>query len=150
MTTWRPRPAVRVIAIGLAWCDGRLLVAEVRDDAGRLVGHRPLGGGVAFGERWRDALIREFREEVGVAVTIRGDPTVLENLFRHEGAVGHEIVFAADVMLPPDALPGPGPHRLHENDGTPFAARWVDPAALDAPLLPEGLAAALDARARGR
>ena len=38
MTTWRPHPHIRVVAIGLHWRDGRLLAAEVRDDAGRIKG----------------------------------------------------------------------------------------------------------------
>ena len=36
--------------------DGKLLAAEVFDDQGHLVGVRPLGGGVEFGERWQAAL----------------------------------------------------------------------------------------------
>ena len=57
MTVWRPKPAIRVIAIGLHWRDDRLLAVEVNDDHGAVKGVRPLGGGVEFGETWRDALI---------------------------------------------------------------------------------------------
>ena len=48
-----PLAHIRVVAIGLHWRDGRLLAAEVRDDAGGIKGVRPLGGEVAFGEGWR-------------------------------------------------------------------------------------------------
>lgn len=104
MTIWRPQPSIRVKAIGLAWHDDLLLAAEVLDDAGRLKGVRPLGGAVEFGERWRTALVREFEEELGLAVEVVGEPIVLENIFTHEGARGHEIVFAADVRLPPGTI----------------------------------------------
>jgi 8-oxo-dGTP pyrophosphatase MutT (NUDIX family) len=70
MTTWRPHPHIRVVAIGLHWRDGRLLAAEVRDDAGRLKGVRPLGGEIEFGESWRAALVREFHEELDIDITI--------------------------------------------------------------------------------
>ena len=70
MTTWRPHPRIRVVAIGLHWRDGRLLAAEVRDDAGRLKGVRPLGGEIEFGESWQAALVRKFHEELGIGISI--------------------------------------------------------------------------------
>ena len=66
MSTWRPHPHIRVVALGLHWRGGRLLAAEVRDDAARIKGVRPLGGEIEFGESWRTALVREFNEELGV------------------------------------------------------------------------------------
>ena len=135
---------VRVKAIGLAWHDGRLLVAEVREDSGRLKGVRPLGGVIEFGERWRDALVREFAEELSLAVEVVGDPIVLENIFTHEAALGHEIVFAAEVRLPPDSIQGQRAIAFAEDDG-----RWFDVAELDVPggpaLYPDGLKAHLEA-----
>ncbi|MBM2575161.1 NUDIX domain-containing protein [Jannaschia sp. Os4] len=150
MSVWRPHPTIRVKALGLAWSAGRLLAAEVRDDAGRLKGVRPLGGAVEFGERWRDALVREFAEELGLAVDVMGPPLVLESLFVHEGAPGHEIVFAADIRLPPGTIQGRAVVPFAEDDGTLCTARWFDPADLDRPdgpaLFPDGLGARLAAR----
>ena len=60
MTTWRPHSNIRGVAIGLHWRNDRLLAAEVRDDAGRIKGVRPLGGEIEFGESWQAALTREF------------------------------------------------------------------------------------------
>ena len=70
VTPWRPPQHVKVKALGLHWRDGKLLAAEVFDDQGHLVGVRPLGGGVEFGERWQAALVREFKEELGVDVQL--------------------------------------------------------------------------------
>ena len=69
MNSWRPSPQIRVKALGLHWRDGKLLAAEVRDDAGHIRGVRPLGGSVEFGETARAAVIREFQEELGFTVT---------------------------------------------------------------------------------
>ena len=60
MSTWRPQQRVRVVVIGLAHRNNRLLVMRVLDDAGVLKGVRPPGGEVEFGERTEDALVREF------------------------------------------------------------------------------------------
>lgn len=148
MTPWRPPQNIRAKVIGLAWRGDLLLAMEVRDDAGRLKGLRPLGGSIAFGETRDEALIREFREELGCGVTRTGPWSVFENIFRHEGALGHEIVFAADLDLHDAALYGRDAIAFREDDGTPCLARWVRPDALDEgmALFPDGLAAALLAR----
>ncbi|MFY0635126.1 MAG: NUDIX domain-containing protein [Vannielia sp.] len=142
MTIWRPLPRIRVLAIGLAWRGTALLAAEVRDDAGRLKGVRPPGGGVEFGESWQVALRREWAEEFGLEIAIAGPPVALENIYTHEGEQGHEVVFAAPVTLPP------GPHmtantiEAREDNGLLFTARWVEFATLDTTgpaLFPAGL-----------
>lgn len=148
MTPWRPPQQIRAKVIGLAWRGDRLLAMEVSDDAGRLKGVRPPGGSIAFGETRDEALIREFREELGCGVTRTGPWSVFENIFRHEGALGHEIVFAADLALHDAALYGRDAIHFLEDDGASCTARWFRPDALpdgDA-LFPDGLAAALEAR----
>ena len=150
MTVWRPKQAIRVIAIGLHWREDRLLAVEVTDDQGAVKGVRPLGGGVEFGETWGDALIREFQEELGITVRIAGAPLVLENLYMHHGQQGHEIVFAADVAFPEGAFAEMETIPFEEDNGTPCVARWFDLDDLSArsiPLFPLGLADRLRSRA---
>jgi len=143
MTTWRPHPHIRVVAIGLHWRDGRLLAAEVRDDAGQIKGVRPLGGEVEFGESWRAALVREFNEELGVDVTIMSEPLVMENIFAHEGSTGHEVMFIAEVVFPQRAFAGQDRIDFREDNGQQIIARWFDLADLDVEggpsLYPAGL-----------
>ena len=100
------------------------------------------------GETREQALAREFREELGCGVTIAGPWTVFENIYRHEGALGHEIVFAADIRLHDATLYDRDVIRFSEDDGTACTARWLAPAALPdgVALFPGGLAAALASR----
>ncbi|MCP1547441.1 MULTISPECIES: NUDIX hydrolase [Methylorubrum] len=148
MTSWRPPQAIRVKVIGLAWRGDALLAVEVLDDRGRIKGLRPPGGSVAFGETREQALDREFREELGCGVAITSPWTVFENIYRHEGALGHEIVFSADIRLHDAALYDRDVIRFSEDDGTACTARWCRPDALPdgAALFPDGLAAALEHR----
>lgn len=150
MTTWRPPQAIRVKVIGLAWRGDALLAVDVLDDQGRIKGLRPPRGSIAFGETREQALIREFQEELGCDVTIAGPWSVFENIFRHEGALVHEIVFAADLRLHDAALYERDVIPFREDDGTPCTARWIRPAALDDSVRfsPDGLAAALETRPR--
>lgn len=151
MTVWRPRPAIRVVALGLHRRGGGLLAVDVLDDSGRLKGVRPPGGGVRFGERWDDALRREFREELEIEITVSGPPLCIENIYEHHGAVGHEIVLAAEIAFPEGAFAGRDSLTLVEDDGGRHAARWHDLATLDGPgpaLFPAGLRALLTAETR--
>ena len=143
MSIWRPLPLIRVKSLGLHWRDGRLLAAEVPDDQGRVKGVRPLGGGVEFGETAEAALLREFREELGIDVTPHGPPTVMENLYTHEGATGHEVLFLFEISFPAGAFAAQERIVFHEDDGTPGAAQWYDLHDLDLAdgpaLYPQGL-----------
>ncbi|MEM1431016.1 MAG: NUDIX domain-containing protein [Pseudomonadota bacterium] len=147
MPPWRPRQRIRVIAIGLHWREGRLLAAEVCDDAGRLKGVRPLGGEVRFREAWADALRREFQEELGIDVALSGDVRTMENFFVHEGMEGHEIVFVSDVLFLDATFSDVESVTYHEDNGVSGEARWYDLADLDRPggprLFPDGLKALL-------
>jgi 8-oxo-dGTP pyrophosphatase MutT (NUDIX family) len=146
VTVWRPRQSIRILVIGLALRDGRLLAAEVTDDAGRLKGVRPLGGGVEFGETREAALIREFREELDCAIQITGPWIAIENLYHHEGLAGHEIVFAALIRILDRDLPLDAPVAFEDGDA-PVIARWFAIDRLkrgEIALFPTGLADLID------
>ena len=74
---WRPQQHIQVKALGLVWRNGLLLAGEIYLDDGTVKGVKPLGGRLEFGETWRDALVREFDEELGVAVEVIGKQLIL-------------------------------------------------------------------------
>lgn len=119
------------------WRDGTLLAAEVCDDSGRVKGVRPLGGSVEFGETVKAALIREFREELNIEVTAKGEPIIMENIYSHEGSLGHEILFIFEIEFPSGALENVERVTFHEANGIACNAAWFDPDELDLEGKPE-------------
>jgi len=140
MSTWRPKQAVRVVAIGLLRFEDRLLVAEVRNDDGSVKGWRPLGGGVEFGETSEQTLRREFLEETGFAIEIAGPPTVIENLYEHEGHTGHEIIFVYEITTSDPKAVERDRFVINENSQDVWV-EWVavERFAAGERLLPDGL-----------
>ncbi|WP_282077617.1 NUDIX hydrolase [Epibacterium ulvae] len=140
---WRPAPQIRVKALGLHWRRGQLLAAEVPNDSGQIKGVRPLGGTIEFGETWQQTLMREFQEELAQEIQIISPPLVLENIFEHEGATGHEIVFCAEISFAKGVFETQDTLTFAEDNGMLCTARWFDLTALDQPggpaLFPTGL-----------
>lgn len=150
---WRPATAIRVKVIGLAWRKDQLLAADVLTDAGTVKGVRPLGGSIDYGETREQALQREFIEELGTAITIQSAWQTFENIYTHEGALGHEFIFAADVELSDATFYQRDTFTFSEHDGTVCLARWIDLKALKAAglmLYPGGLAGYLASRSGTR
>src|SRR4051812_6931891 len=93
---------IRPIAICIFMKGDRTLVAEGYDVAKKQTFYRPLGGGIKYGERSQDAVVREVREEIGAeAINLRYLATI-ENIFTYNGEVGHEIVqvYRGDLANP--------------------------------------------------
>ena len=150
MNVWRPQQHIQVKALGLVWRSGLLLASEIYLDDGTVKGVRPLGGRLEFGETWRDALVREFDEELGVAVEVVGNPLILENIYTHQGVTGHEVTFVSDVAFPANAYEGLAPIEYFEDNGEKCIARWFDIRHLDCgdlELYPNGLKSQLEERA---
>lgn len=148
MSVWRPHPHIRVKAIGLHWRDGCLLAAEVEDDSGRIKGVRPLGGTIEFGETWQETLKREFREELNAEIEITSAPMVFENIYTHEGHIGHEIIFVAEIAFSDNSIPQQDTVHFYEDNGMKCTARWFALDDLDTggpELYPSGLKARLEA-----
>ncbi|CAM5765123.1 hypothetical protein LMIY3S_01378 [Labrys miyagiensis] len=152
MAGWRPPETVCVKVIGLAWRRESLLAVEIDTDAGTLKGVRPPGGSVQFGESREEALRREFLEELASPVVIVGGWHVFENIYRHEGAPGHEIIFAVAVDLIRRELYDQEEILFAEDDGTRCRARWFEPSSLRRSrleLYPTSLAEYLDGQRCG-
>lgn len=142
MTIWRPANMITVKALALIWQDDALLLSEVQDDAGRVTGMRPLGGTVEFGEPWRDALQREFLEELGARITLLDNFFVMENLYEHHGVLGHEVVFLCHAHFAESRFYQKDSFSYDLNDETTGLATWMsldELAAKQLELYPVGL-----------
>jgi 8-oxo-dGTP pyrophosphatase MutT (NUDIX family) len=140
-TQWRPPQFVRALAIGVIRRGPELLVAAVPDDSGAVKGWRPLGGSIEFGERAAEALARELFEEVGEAITEPRLLAVIENLYEHHGARGHDIAMVFDTGF---ARAEAYRREVFEyrDGGVDCQARWVDIGRFrggEQQLFPEGL-----------
>jgi 8-oxo-dGTP diphosphatase len=122
---WRPPNRIRGKVIGLAKHDNKLLVFEVLDDQGSLKGWCPIGGGIEFGEKAEEALIREINEELKCNVTITGKPIVCENIFEHHGSTGHEIIFAFPIKLSDQNIYSNTRFQIREERGSTHWVEWI-------------------------
>ena len=117
--------------------DGALLVSEETDPGGQLF-HRPLGGHVEFSEYARDTVHREFREEIGQALTNVRLAGVLENIFRWGGATQHEIVFVFTAAFTDEAAYEIREQVIADDHGRARVI-WRAPGAASPPLYPVGV-----------
>jgi 8-oxo-dGTP pyrophosphatase MutT (NUDIX family) len=140
-------PHIRPIAIAIIQHGDNILVFEAYDPIKGETFYRPLGGGIEFGERGEEAVLRELREEAGIELTNVRYLETLENIFTVRGQPSHEMVllYAADLA---------DPHLYEvellncvEDDGSTFCAMWKPLAyfrASHAPLYPDGLLEYID------
>jgi len=83
---------IRVLALGLIRDDERIFISQGYDPVKQQTFYRAMGGGVDFGETSREALQREFQEEIQAELTDIRYLGCLENLFVFNGQPGHEII----------------------------------------------------------
>ncbi|MEU8639010.1 NUDIX hydrolase [Amycolatopsis sp. NPDC048633] len=115
--------SIRPIALGLIRRREQILVFEGRDDVKGETYYRPLGGGVEFGERSDDALVREFREELDASIVVKERLGVLENVYAYRGNPGHEIAFVYEAEFVDAGLYARDEMKILDD---PATARWVD------------------------
>ncbi|MGL3150029.1 NUDIX domain-containing protein [Microbacterium sp. A82] len=100
--------------------------------------HRLVGGSVELGETHREAIVREVNEELGARIVGLNHLGMIENIFRFNGEVGHEIVALYSGTL--DPTPAEEGGTLTESDGSVVPVVWrpFDDAGLTVPLYPAG------------
>ena len=118
--------------------DGALLVSEEANPAGELF-HRPLGGHVEFGEYARDTVHREFREEIGQALTGVRLAGVLENISSGVAPRSATIVFVFTGAFADEAA-YEIPEQAIADDHGRARVIWRTPGAAHPPLYPVGVA----------
>ena len=83
---------IRVLALGLIRDSDRIFISEGYDLVKQEIFYRVLGGGVDFGEYSRDALQREFQEEIKAELTNIKYLGCMENIFMFNGEQRHELI----------------------------------------------------------
>ena len=93
---------IRVLALGMIIDGDRIFISEGYDPVKQQTFYRAMGGGVDFGETSRDALQREFQEEIQAELTNIRYLGCLENLFVFNGQPGQEIIqlYQCDFVEP--------------------------------------------------
>lgn len=129
---------IRPSAIGVVWRDDALLVERYETDEEAFV--RPIGGGVEFREASDDAVVREFREELGRGVATEQLLGVVENVFTFQGEECHEITFVYEVAFSDADAYDRDHFTVRESDGSTREATWVSLDSFDdETLYPDGL-----------
>lgn len=86
------RNQIRPLAVAVVRHKNKILAMEGYDSVKQETFYRLIGGGIEFGERAEDTVVREFREELGLDIKVTRFLGVSENIFTYEGKPGHEIV----------------------------------------------------------
>lgn len=117
---------IRPLALCLFRHEGRILVGHAYDAVKQDCYCRPLGGGIEFGERGAEAIVREIQEELGAGIENVRWLGTLENLFTCEGEPGHEIVLIFDAVFADRSLYDQVLLHGYEQDAAveAFTAEW--------------------------
>ena len=135
------RRLARPLAVAVIRSGDRILVFAVPDQVKGLVGFRPLGGTIEFGERGQDAIAREIREEIAAELVDVRYVETLENIFEYLGRPGHELVRVYEGRLADETLYRRETIVGREENGAPFRCVWKPIADFERgdPLYPDGL-----------
>lgn len=90
---------IRPLVICIFQKDDSILVAEGYDPVKGDYYYRPIGGGIEYGEKSSEALIREVREEIETDIINLEYLGTVENIFTFNGEIGHEIVQVYDASF---------------------------------------------------
>ena len=84
----------RAKVLGIVYRGDKILVEEFhgRHSTGEGTYYRPIGGSIEFGEKSSRALIREYFEEMKVEIKIEQYLGCLENIFKVDEEIGHELI----------------------------------------------------------
>ena len=95
----------RAKVLGIVYRGDKILVEEFHGlhSTGEGTYYRPIGGSIEFGEKSSNALIREYFEELKVEIKIKHYLGCLENIFKVDEKMGHELIQLYVVELKNEA-----------------------------------------------
>lgn len=141
--------AIRPLALCVIRRGDAVLVFEGHDRVKGTTFYRLLGGGIEFGERGQETVVRELHEELGASVVNVRYLGLLENIFRFEDAAGHEIALIYEGTFADSSWYDRDEMTAREPDDLSWRVLWLPRAAVlagRALLYPEGLLDLLDHR----
>ena len=95
---------IRAVAIAVIKRKNDVLAVACHDPVKNEKFYRLPGGGIEFGEKAAEALQREFKEEIGVEISVGKKLGVYENIFTFGNQKGHEVMILHEATLPPEYM----------------------------------------------
>ena len=90
---------IRPIVLGIVKKGNKILVSEGYDKVKNEVFYRSIGGGIEFLENSKEALKREFKEELGIDIIVGEFLGIAENIFTYNGKNAHELILFYEVNI---------------------------------------------------
>lgn len=124
--SWRESRPVALAAVRRE--NGELLVSKDYEPGKDEPFYRFIGGGVEFGEHSRNAIVREFREELDVELTNVDLVGTYEDIFTFDGEQEHEIWRVYEGAIAEEWPYERERFEGHEPDlGETFEVTWMAP-----------------------
>ncbi|MDF2066690.1 NUDIX hydrolase [Bacillus sp. Cr_A10] len=116
----------RANALGIIMNNNKILLEEQEGKHSKGTGtyYRPIGGTIEFGENSSETIIREYNEEIAVDIEIKRYIACLENIFRIDGNLGHEITQIYLVGFIDQTLYQKDSFKVVEGNKTTFT-KWI-------------------------
>ena len=90
---------IRPIVLGVVKRGNKILVSEGYDKVKDEVFYRSIGGGIEFLEESKEALKREFKEELNIDISVGKFLGIAENIFTYNGKSAHELILFYNVEI---------------------------------------------------
>lgn len=90
---------IRPIVLGMVKRNNKILVGKGYDKVKSEVFYRSIGGGIEFLEDSKEALKREFKEELNIDITVGEFLGISENIFMYNGKNAHELILFYNVDI---------------------------------------------------
>ena len=114
---------IRPIVLGIVKNKNKILVSKGYDKVKNEVFYRSIGGGIEFLEDSKDALKREFKEELNIDINVGKFLGIAENIFTYNGKNAHELILFYDV----DIKDTDYKEKYHIiDDNSESDAMWID------------------------
>lgn len=116
----------RANTLGLIFRGNSILLEEQigKHSQGNGVYYRPVGGTIELGERSEETLVREYKEEIGADIEIIQYIDCIENIYKIDDKIGHEITLLYTVKFKDEALYQQEVFTVTEGDKI-TTAKWI-------------------------